>query len=261
MLEYCDVIYDNSPAYLKIQLENVQRKAALLCTGAYRHTETRLLLDELTWTTLGKRRHDHKLALFYKIYHNIYPSYLRALFPPLNAPNYRLRVTPEFKLPIYRLNATIGSFFPSTAKVWNTLSPPIKDSPSITIFKRHLTGPKKRTNMFFNSCTGKKGIWITRMRLGLSPLNYQRFRYNLVSEPYCPHCPNTLETVEHFILECPYYATPRITYLQKLTDIGININDKKKTINEILYRLSFKTSPEVILDPTKVYLSVTNRFK
>ena len=99
------------------------------------------------------------------------------------------------------------------------------------------------------------------MRLGLSPLNYQRYKYNLVSEPYCPHCPNILETVEHFILDCTHYATPRINYLQKLTDIGINIIDKKQIINEILYGPSFENSPEVILDPTKIYLSVTNRFK
>jgi hypothetical protein len=47
IMEYCDIIYDGSSDTHLDRLENVQRQAALICTGAYRHTNHETLLDEL----------------------------------------------------------------------------------------------------------------------------------------------------------------------------------------------------------------------
>ena len=66
-------------------------------------------------------------------------------------------------------------------------------------------------------CTGKKGNWLTRLRLGLSPLNEHRFKYHLVSDPFCAFCNNIRETTEHFFFDCPKYATPRLAFLSTLT--------------------------------------------
>ena len=44
MIEYCDVIYDSCTVRNALDLENVQRRAALVCTGAYRHTSNDALL-------------------------------------------------------------------------------------------------------------------------------------------------------------------------------------------------------------------------
>ena len=261
VLEYCDIIYDNAPAYLKISLENVQRKAAIMCTGAYRHTENTLLLKDLSWSTLGERRYKHKLIQFYKIYHNIYPAYLKVLFPQTNAPRYNLRINQEFKLPFYRLTNSANSFFPSTAKVWNNIPPPIKHTDNLATFKRLLFGPTTKKDKFYNSCFGKKGNWLTRLRLGLSALNNHRFTYHLISEPNCTHCVNTPETTEHFLLDCPKYAAPRTSFLNSLADIGVNIVNRTDTINEILHGISFKQNPNVILNPIYIFLTTTNRFK
>ena len=260
VLEYCDVVYDNSPAYLKLVLESVQRKAAIICSGAYRHTETKLLLRDLSWNTLGDRRLLHKLTLFYKIYYQIYPAYLYAILPPKFTPTYNFRNNYEFKIPFNRLNCTSGSFFPSTAKVWNTLSPPVRQAESILTFKR-LICPPLRPNKYYSSCIGKEGNWITRLRLGLSPLNSHRFTYHLIGEPYCPYCVNVPETTDHFLLTCPQYATARRDFLSSLSDIGVNINNRNDIINDILHGMNFQHSPNIVINLTIIYLKSTGRFK
>ena len=44
ILEYGSIIYDGSPDIYLNRLENVQRQAALTCTGAYKHTKHTILL-------------------------------------------------------------------------------------------------------------------------------------------------------------------------------------------------------------------------
>ena len=38
LFDYCDVIYDSCTMYESEQLDKLQRKASLLCTGAFRLT-------------------------------------------------------------------------------------------------------------------------------------------------------------------------------------------------------------------------------
>lgn len=66
ILEYCDVIYNSCTIRDALALEQLQRRAALVCTGAYRHTSNDSLLAELGWQPLRVRRNVHKLCLFYK---------------------------------------------------------------------------------------------------------------------------------------------------------------------------------------------------
>jgi hypothetical protein len=56
VLEYADIIYDNTTFEYKQKLEHIQRRAGLTCTGAYRHTEHRTLLKELCWSSLSLHR-------------------------------------------------------------------------------------------------------------------------------------------------------------------------------------------------------------
>ena len=75
LLEYGDILYNNTTQQISQTLENIQRQAALICTGAYRHTKHNTLLSDLSWEPLANRRRFHQLILFYKIYHRIYPNY------------------------------------------------------------------------------------------------------------------------------------------------------------------------------------------
>ena len=261
ILEYGDVIYDAAPLSTVNLVERVQRRAALICTGAYRHTETQALLRELSWQPLSTRRHTHKLTLFYKIYHHIYPNYLYNLIPPRQETHYNLRRRNELRLPHNRLQSTNNSFFPSTAKVWNVLSPPIKNSTTVNIFKSKIQPNPPKVNPYHRLCSGKEGAWLCRIRLGLSGLNFHRFTYHLIEDPYCQNCTNTLETTEHFLFYCPVYNLARQQFYNSLTDIGVDVNNKPILLQAILHGNNFQSIASTLLQHTLTFLKQTNRFK
>ena len=76
ILEYADVIWDNCSNYEKKELEKIQIEAARIATGATKFISVRNLYNEIGLETLEKRRINHKLILFYKMYNNLTPHYL-----------------------------------------------------------------------------------------------------------------------------------------------------------------------------------------
>ena len=82
VIEYCDIIFDNCTIRAALALENPQRRAALACTGAYKHTSNDRLLLELNWIPLRQRRTNHELVMLYnRTIHGLAPSYLTAILP------------------------------------------------------------------------------------------------------------------------------------------------------------------------------------
>ena len=55
----------------------------------------------------------------------------------------------------------------------------------------------------------KAAVEHSRLRLGLSALNHQRFKYNLTPDPICNQCGSTNEDVAHFFFDCITYAPHR----------------------------------------------------
>uniref|UniRef100_A0A0A9YAK1 Uncharacterized protein n=1 Tax=Lygus hesperus TaxID=30085 RepID=A0A0A9YAK1_LYGHE len=51
---------------------------------------------------------------------------------------------------------------------------------------------------------------ITRLRTGHSNTGHSKFLKGLIESSNCPHCPGTLETITHILLECPNYSAARI---------------------------------------------------
>ena len=99
VIEYCDIMFDNCTIRAALALENVQRRAALACTGAYKHTSNDRSLLELNWIPLRQRRTNHKLVILYKIIHGLAPSYLTAILPRPRDAGYRLRSFNNMSLP------------------------------------------------------------------------------------------------------------------------------------------------------------------
>ena len=58
---------------------------------------------------------------------------------------------------------------------------------------------------------GKAGVNDTRIRLGLSSLNFQRFQYNFVNTISYGKCGANREDAAHELFHCPAYAVPRQT--------------------------------------------------
>ncbi|KAG2757243.1 hypothetical protein P692DRAFT_20712694 [Suillus brevipes Sb2] len=42
-----------------------------------------------------------------------------------------------------------------------------------------------------------------------APLNSHLHRISKAEHPYCPHCPDQEETVQHFLIACPHYQPHR----------------------------------------------------
>lgn len=52
---------------------------------------------------------------------------------------------------------------------------------------------------------------LMQLRTGHVPLNKHLFRIGKVDSPFCAHCTDTPEDVQHFLFECPKYTKPRRT--------------------------------------------------
>lgn len=273
LIEYCDVIYDNCTLRQSLDIENVQRRAALVCTGAYRHTSNDALLAELSWQPLRIRRQVHKLSLFFKIINLVTPPYLRPIIPRANETQYRLRSASNATLPIpfSRLSSTRSAFVHSTVKLWNNLSPEIRSINSLFGFKRKVKvelykqhNVKFIPSLYLFMPLGKASVYLCRLRLGLSALNSHRFTYNFIPDKSCPKCNFECESTSHFLFSCPAYAAPRAVLWESLSNHLANniIHNQAILENYILYgsmELSFDVNL-AIFSSVSNYLVATGRF-
>ena len=120
-------------------IEKCQRNAALICTGAFRHTSNERLLNEFGWGNMESRRVVHRLTLFYKIYRSLTPPYLRDIcyLVPYYTDTYNLRRNHSFLTHFIRRELFLKSFYPKTIREWNNLSLETKVSESLHIFKEN----------------------------------------------------------------------------------------------------------------------------
>ena len=208
ILEYGSVLFDNCSTIDDLKLESCQRTAALICTGAVRRTETKLLLEHLGWESLTHRRYIAKLSLFYKIMHNQAPPYLLRNITFNQTQAHSLRKSHNLKFPRCKLELYKKSFFPSCIAIWNNLPDRIKkNATNLSAFERELKNQAnvgidelKKNNPLYHSHEGFFGKILTQIKLKLSPLRSQLFNYNLTDNPFCPTCNDSIETPLHFFL-------------------------------------------------------------
>ena len=275
ILEYGDVIFDGSPDIYVDRLENVQRQAALTCTGAYRHTKHIKLLDELGWPPLSQRRKQHRMNTMYKLQKGILPPYLVGICPPLtrDRTHYNLRSGMDITTPKVRTTTYQRSFFPNSIKEWNELKLTARNSVSIEAFKEY---QKKnsgfKSNKLFSRYSGRAAVNHTRIRLGLSGLASQRHDYNHIDDPRCLTCNATCEDPIHYFLLCPTYEISRADFLEEIcqilheNNIAVDFNSNlfiKAFIDMILHGTSLlnETINADIFKITQSYICNTNRFQ
>jgi hypothetical protein len=128
VLEYGGVVFDNCTALEAHSLEQVQRRAARFCTGAFKRTPYKPLLDELGWESLEDRRRKAKLVLMFKIINNLTPTYLKEQIPPQvhETTRHNLRNRSHIRISLSRTKYCHSSYIPATLKLWNALDPEIK---------------------------------------------------------------------------------------------------------------------------------------
>ena len=262
VLEFGDVLYDSLSLSTVHALETIQRQAAVICSGAYRHTRHKNLLLELGWEPLAERRRYHKLCLFYKIVHRIYPPYLHNLLQYNTQNTYNLR-NPTTLIPRHtRLKSSFHSFFPSCTREWNNLPTSTQQAISTNTFKS-LIRAKPPTNKKYNTlCTGIHGRWLSRLRMNLSALNHHRFTYNFIPSSLCPCCSTHSETTKHYFFHCPTHrlARTRLSFRLEL-ELEMTVDNEDKLLETILFgKFINPNNYSKLLDIVFQYISSTGRF-
>ena len=137
-LDYGDVIYDRAfNESFQNKLESVQYDAALAITGAIRGPSREKLYQELGLESLKSRRWYRKMCLLFKLKKNKYPSYLFDIIPKVLS----TRTTRNHNnIPLFNVKHEYfrNSFFPSTVIEWNKLDNNIRNSESVSAFKKQI---------------------------------------------------------------------------------------------------------------------------
>ena len=109
-------------------------------------------------------------------------------------------------------------FLPSAITERNNLDPNLRNSKSISVFKKKILNfIRPPPNSSFD-CHNPKGIkLITRLRLGLSHLREHKFKHSFQDtiNPLC-NCDQDIESATHFFFDCPLFINERRTLLSTI---------------------------------------------
>ena len=126
------------------RLQRVQNALARVVTyhRPYMYTSpvsSTALLQNLHWLLIEWRVHFKLTTLAYKALHTVQPPYLSEMLQHYE-PTRTLRSSSSSQLSVPRHNLEFGSraFRISAPKIWNLLPASIRNSPSISTFRRHL---------------------------------------------------------------------------------------------------------------------------
>ena len=141
LLEYGSTVWDPDSAVQSAKLEKIQRRAARFTLNKYQRTSSvGAMLQQLAWPTLQERRRAARLAMMYKIHNNLVAvdmsKYLTSKehSAPTRSENSQAFVIPHSAREYHK-----SSFFPKTARDWNTLPENLIQSKSIEAFKQGLS--------------------------------------------------------------------------------------------------------------------------
>ena len=210
-MEYADVIWDNCTQNDKTELERIQYEAARIVTGCTKLVSIDSLMAEIGWAMLSDRRRKHKLVLFYKVVNGLCPDYLCNMIsnPENEALTYNLRNAADILRIPARTSLYYYSFLPSSVREWNSLPENVKQSPTLSEFKRKLDLPDNKSNTLFYYGSRSLQIYHVRLRTNCSSLNADLFRKRLVESPLCPEC-GVPETPEHYLVYCKKFDQIRV---------------------------------------------------
>jgi hypothetical protein len=119
--------------------------------------------------------------------------------------------------------AFTNSFFPATARQWNTLSNNIKSLPSVASFKYVHSKSLHKTNPLFYYGGRLESAIHARLRIENSPLKAHLCNnLNVIDSPLCPCGNGQNENTKHFFFKCTLYDQQRATLLTNLLPFVIN---------------------------------------
>ena len=159
-----------------------------------------------------------------------------------------------------------NSFFPSTVVEWNKFENNIRNSGSVSAFKKQiLKFIRPSPNSTFNVHNPHGIKLLTRLRVGLSHLPEHKFKHNFQEslDPFCS-CGRHIETSIHFFLHCSDHPNQRKTLFEKIINIKRSLlNQNDSIIVETLLFGSNGLNGEKntwIIESTIEYIITTERF-
>jgi hypothetical protein len=164
------------------------------------------------WGKLSSRRERKKLCLMYNMYHGHAPSYLCDLLPPMvrDVTNYPVRNRNDYAVPRCRLSLYQSSFIPFVINFWNSLDNDTRNTRTSDSFKITLKSKVVLAKIQGHFLIGDRrhNILYARLRRSCSPLKYDLFRSNIITDSKCI-CGFTREDTSHFLLNCRLYIEQR----------------------------------------------------
>ena len=182
------------------KLESVQYSAALAVTGTWRGTSREKLYTELGLESLSSQRWSRRLTLLYKIISSLSPMYTKDPIPPLHQSQYSLRGQDVIGRLRARTEKYKSSFYPNCLSEWNKPEPELRLAHSVAIFKKKfLSIIRPPAKSVFGIHDPKRLSYLTQLRVGLSKLNFHKFKYNFwdTINPMGPTS-DGIEDTEHF---------------------------------------------------------------
>ena len=110
------------------------------------------------------------------------------------------------------------------------------------------SAPSKKYLKLVQGLDRRQASLLTQLRTGHSCLNQHLFRIRKVESPVCPHCRGiTVETVKHFLIDCPFYRHERHILQTRL----------KRNAASVSFLLSNPAATKHLL----TYICATGRFR
>ena len=163
---------------------------------------------------------------------------------------YSLRSVPAaiINLSLSRTKPFKNTIFPYCINEWNKLTDEIRNSKSVSAFKKSIKCEKKENSLF--SIYDPLGVkLLTRLRLQFSHLNEHKFRHGFGDTRNAMYqtlfaCGSEVEATEHFLLRCHLYSPQRLELFENLEKVNssfLNLNVKDK-VSFLLYGSQSATS-------------------
>ena len=141
-LEYASCVWDPYTAKLRDSLEMIQRRAARWVLGRqgcrYYRASVSEMLEHLGWVSLERRRVEARLAMMYKMQNGLVKLDTSHIFVPMTGMAHSAQ--PHKVIPPQHESVLPHqfSFFPWTARQWNSLDSNIALAPSLKTFKQRV---------------------------------------------------------------------------------------------------------------------------
>ena len=150
--------------------------------------------------------------------------------------------------------------YPNSLLEWNKLDPEVGESPSVSVFKKKLLLQIRPSRNSTYRIHNPKGIsYLTQLRVGLSKLNYQKFKHNFL-DSISPMCPahDGIEDTEHFLL-CHSFEENRRNLLAGVNDI-LKAHGKAEGLNENILQILLYGDKDLPLEANKLILNLTIKY-